>query len=321
MRGEQQHLPVQAARAGVDLVHSLASTGPAWGRFARTVTIHDLIYLVYPEAHPGVRTQGMRLLVPLAARSSQRVMAVSRSTADDLTLLLGIPREKIDVVPDGLGVSAEGIATPEAELRTAHGLGERQIALSVSAKRPHKNIARLLDALALIPAGRRPLLVVPGYQTWYEAELRALAHGLGLDDDVRFLGWVSPADLEGLYAASACFVFASLYEGFGMPVLEAMSRGVPVVCADRSALPEVVGDAAVLFDPEDPASIARAIERVLGDPALAAHLREAGLRRAAGFTWARTAQLTVASYERTLAEHRTSGRVVPRPTLRRKAIL
>jgi len=304
VRGEQQHLPRLARRAGVDLVHSLASTAPLYGRFARVVTIHDLIYKVFPEAHQSVLALGLRVLVPLAARRSHRIIVDAHSTRDDLVRLLGAPAERIDVVPLGLGVTALAEPASEAQLRSRLGLGERPVALSVSAKRPHKNLARLLQALALLPVERRPMTVIPGYPTRYEAELRDQAAALGVADDVRFLDWVEAAELEGLYALAACFVFPSLYEGFGLPVLEAMSRGVPVACSDRSSLPEVAGDAALLFDPESPRAIADAIERLLVDEALAARLREAGRAQAARFTWDATARGTLASYERALAEAR-----------------
>ena len=304
VRGEQQHLPRLAGRAGVDLVHSLASTAPLYGRFARVVTIHDIIYKVFPEAHQSVLTLGLRVLVPLAARRSHRIIVDAHSTRDDLVRLLRVPAERIDVVPLGLGVTALAEPASEAQLRSRLGLGGRPVALSVSAKRPHKNLARLLQALALLPIERRPVTVIPGYPTWYEAELRDQAAALGVADDVRFLDWVEAEELEGLYALAACFVFPSLYEGFGFPVLEAMSRGVPVACSDRSSLPEVAGDAALLFDPESPRAIADAIERLLADEALAARLREAGRAQAARFTWEATARGTLASYQRALAEAR-----------------
>jgi glycosyltransferase involved in cell wall biosynthesis len=301
VRGEQQLLPGIARRLGCDLVHSLASTAPARGRFARVTTIHDLNYLMVPDAHFGLRGLGMRVLVPLAARTAHRVVADSRSTRDDLVERLGVAPEKIDVVPLGLGRPSGAAPTPEAELRARHALGDRRVVLSLSAKRPHKNLRGLLDALARIPAERRPVLVLPGYPTPHEQELRAHAGALGLDADVRFLGWTGEADVEGLLAMSAGFVFPSFYEGFGLPVLEAMARGVPVACSDRASLPEVAGDAALLFDPGDPQAIAAALERLLSDPVEAARLREAGRERAARFTWARTAELTLASYERALA--------------------
>jgi glycosyltransferase involved in cell wall biosynthesis len=298
--GEQALLPRLAERAGVDLVHSLGSTAPGRGRFRRVVTIHDLIYRVHPEAHAGLRTLGMRVLVPLAAHRSDRVIADSRSTRDDVVRHLGVPAGRVDVVPLGLGATRRAEALPEADLRRRLALGERPIALSVSAKRPHKNLARLIVAVARLPAERRPILVVPGYPTWHEDELRERARELGVEDFVRFLDWVSPQELEGLYAAAAVFVFPSLYEGFGLPILEAMARGVPVACSDRSSLPEVAGDAALLFDPESPESIAAAMDRLLREPAEADRLREAGRRQAARFTWERTAEGVLASYERAL---------------------
>ena len=300
VRGEQQYLPRAAALHGVDVVHSLASTAPAWGPFRRVTTIHDLIYKVYPEAHFGLRTLGMRVLVPLAARRSHRIVAISESTRTDLERFLGTSREKIDVVHEGTGARQAAAAEPEADLRRRHDLGERPVVLTVSAKRPVKNLKRLIDALALIDSDRRPLLVAPGYHTPYEAELRSHAQAAGVDADVRWLGWTSDAELEGLYRLAGCFVFPSLYEGFGLPVLEAMARGVPVVCSDRSSLPEVAGDAAVLFDPEDASAIAAAIERVLADPAEAELMRAAGRAHAEKFTWKAAARGTGAAYDRAL---------------------
>jgi glycosyltransferase involved in cell wall biosynthesis len=302
VRGEQGLLPGLARRAGVQLVHSLANTAPVRGRFRRVVTIHDLHYRVIPDAHFGVLALGLRVLVPLGARRSDRVIAVSQDTGKDVRRYLRIPADRVDVVPNGLGLTPADPPEPERALRTRHGLGTRRVALSVSAKRPHKNLARLLDALAAIPSETRPLLVVPGYPTPYEQRLREHAVALGVIDDVRFLDWVSDAELEGLYALAALFVFPSLHEGFGLPVLEAMNRGVPVACSNVSSLPEVAGDAALLFDPHDTASISAAMTRLLDDGAEADRLRSAGRAQAARFTWAATARATAASYERALTE-------------------
>jgi glycosyltransferase involved in cell wall biosynthesis len=300
VRGEQLLLPRLAARQGVDLVHSLASTAPACGRFCRVVTVHDLIYARFPEAHAGIRDLGMRLLVPLATRRSDRVIVDSQSTGDDLVELLGTPRERIDVVPLGLGSVRRGEPAGEQVVRERFSLGERRIALSLSAKRPHKNLAALIDALAVIPAERRPLLVLPGYPTAHEAELRERAAAASLSDDVRFLGWVENELIEGLWSIADVFVYPSLYEGFGLPVLEAMARGVPVACSNASSLPEVAGDAALLFEPRDVSTIAQAIERVLSDPAQAQRLRADGLARARLFSWEGTAQATLEVYRRAL---------------------
>ena len=306
VRGEQQHVPRLAAKAGVDVLHSLASTGPAWGKVPRVVTIHDLIYRVHPETHPGLRAHGMRVLVPLAARRSRRVIVLAGSTRDDVVRSLHLSPERVDVVPSGVGATARTAPTPGDVLRARFDLDPaRQMVLSVSAKRPHKNLGRLIGALARIAVERRPMLVLPGYATPFEAELRAQVERLGLTADVRFLGWVEERDMEGLYATAACMAFPSLYEGFGLPVLEAMVRGVPVACSHRGSLGEVAGDAALLFDPESVPSIADALERILADRQLAERLRIAGRAHAARFTWESAAAGTVECYRRALGGDRT----------------
>lgn len=301
VRGEQQLLPGLAKRAGVDLLHSLASTAPAWGSFARVVTIHDVIYRIHPEAHGGWRALGMRVLVPLAARQSHRVIVPSESTRHDLVRLLKVPAGKIDVVPNGSGTPPSASWTSEDELRRRHDLGNGPFALTVSLKRPHKNLVRLLEALALIPNERRPFLVLAGHPTAYEQELRARAAALGVAEQTRFVGWVPDEDLEGLYRSSTCFVFPSLYEGFGLPVLEAMARGVPVACSERGALAEVADSAAVTFDPDQPRAIATVLERLVNDAAMRTRLSEAGLANAARFTWEKSARLTLQTYDAALA--------------------
>jgi glycosyltransferase involved in cell wall biosynthesis len=301
--GEQTLLPALAARAGVELMHSMASTAPLWGRFRRIVTVHDLIYARFPEAHAGLRDMGMRVLVPAAVRRSHRVIAISESTREDLIELLGVRADRIDVVPNGLGVVRRDEPLAERDVRARFELGARSVVLSLSARRPHKNLLALIGALARIPADRRPLLVLPGYETAHELELRERASALGVAEDVRFLGWVSGVELEGLWSIARAFVFPSLYEGFGLPVLEAMARGVPVACSNASSLPEVAGDAALLFDPREEAEIATALERLLSDELLRERLRTLGEAQAQRFTWERTARLTLASYARAM-QHR-----------------
>jgi glycosyltransferase involved in cell wall biosynthesis len=301
VRGEQLLLPRLAQRAGVDLVHSLGGTAPVHGRFRRVVTIQDLLYRIMPGAHFGIRGLGMRVLVPLGAHRSDRVIVPSPDTAADVGRYLHEPDDRVDVIPNGFGRSPSGIAEPEDVLRRRHHLGERQVALTVSAKRPYKNIARLLDALAAIPPPSRPILVMPGYRTPYERELRAHADALGIREDVRFLGWVPDAELEGLYALATAFVFPSLHEGFGLPVLEAMNRNVPVACSNVSSLGLVADDATLPFDPRDTAAIGAALRRLLDDRAEAARLVAAGHEHVQRFSWAATARATAASYERALA--------------------
>jgi glycosyltransferase involved in cell wall biosynthesis len=301
--GDQLHSGRLAKRSGVQLVHSLASTGPAAGHFARVVTVHDLHYRVHPEAHFGLRALGMRALVPLAVRRAHRVIVPSEATRADLLRFTGAAPGRVDVVPEGIGQVARGAAAGDrAAGRERVGAGDRDVVLSVSAKRPHKNLGRLIGAVAGIPPERRPLLVLPGYSTPHEQELRELAQERGAAEHVRFVGWVSAGELEDLYAAADCFVFPSLYEGFGLPVLEAMTRGVPAATSGRASLAEVAGEAALTFDPEDEASIAAAIESILGDEALRERLRAAGRAQARRFTWGRAAELTVVAYRRALAE-------------------
>jgi glycosyltransferase involved in cell wall biosynthesis len=298
---DQLYVPRAAARAGADVLHSLASTGPVAGSVPRVVTVHDLHYRTQPRAHFGVRALGMRALVPAAARRSRRVIVPSRATADEVARHLGVDRDRIDVIPEAPGYPPHATARSRKQGRAELAAGQRPLLLTVSAKRPHKNLARLLGALARLDAERRPLLVMPGYATPHELELRARAAELGVAGQVRFLGWVSDQELEDLYRAADAFVFPSLSEGFGLPVLEAMARGVPVATSGRTSLAEVAGDAALLFDAEDEHSIATAIERLLHEEGLAARLAAAGVEQAAGFTWEAAAERTVSAYRRALA--------------------
>ena len=235
-----------AGGADCDLIHSLASTSPLASRVPRITTIHDLNYKLVPEAHFGLRALGMRALVPAAARRSHRILVDAESTKRDL-------RASRDAGGQGRRGAARRHARRRSrrrrDVRERFGLGDGPVILSVSAKRPHKNLMRLLEAVSLLDS--RPVLVLPGYPTPHEAELKARAAYLGVR--AVFPAWVSAEDLEGLYAEAAAFVFPSLAEGFGLPVLEAMARGVPVACSDASSLPEVAGDAALLFDPRRPA--------------------------------------------------------------------
>jgi len=293
VRGEQVLLPGLAEAHGCDLVHSLGSTAPIRGRFRRVVTIHDLHYKLVPDAHFGLRGLGMRVLVPAAARSAHRIIVDAASTREDLHEHLGTPRGKVDVVPLAGASPPDVEPTPESAIRARYQLADRPVLLTVSAKRPHKNLLRLIDAVAALPAPR-PVLILPGYPTPHECELRSRAATLGIPHDVRFPAWVSTADLEGLYATATAFVFPSLYEGFGLPVLEAMARGVPVACSNRGALAEVAGDAAVLFDPESVGSIVAALGRILGAVPRGAAAR--GLAQAERFSWRATADASHESY-------------------------
>jgi glycosyltransferase involved in cell wall biosynthesis len=185
------------------------------------------------------------------------------------------------------------------ELRERLGLGDGRIVLSVSAQKAHKNLVRLLNAFQRV-ARHRPTtrLVMPGNLTEHGAELQAHARVLDIEGNVVFPGWVSREDLEGLWQAATCSVVPSLNEGFGMPVLESMQRGVPVASSNAGALPEAGGDAAVYFNPRDEPAMAEAIADLLDDPDLRADLVERGRRWVTQFTWERCAEGTLESFER-----------------------
>ena len=293
---EQTLLPRALRRLRPDLLHNVFNTAPALAPVPQVTTIHDVVFKRYPETH-GLLSKGVEVLVPLAARRSKRVLTDSEASKTDLVRFLGLPSESVDVAPLGPGLP-EGVRGPSREqIRGRFELGDSSLVLSVLAKRPHKNAARLLEAFAAVPGAT---LVMPGYSTGYERELEAQIEALRLRGRVRLLGWVDDATLDGLYRAADCFVFPSLAEGFGLPVLEAMLRGAPVACSNTTSLPEVAGDAALLFDPLDVDAIAVSVRRILGDDELAERLRTAGIERAKRFSWEETAGRTLASYRRAL---------------------
>lgn len=297
-------LPAADARHGIQLLHSFGTTSPPITRSVRVVTVHDLIYQHYPESFPPLARRGLQLLVPLGARRAHRVQVVSNATKQELIDELGLAPEKIDVVHNGLGMRDVDAPTPEHELRARFELGAAPVVLSVSAALPHKNLDRLLEAFARLEDGD-PLLVLVGHAGRVQERLAAHARELGIERRVRFTGWVSDEDVEGLYRLARVFAYPSLHEGFGMPVLEAMRRGLPVACSNTTSLPEVAGDAAELFDPRDVDAIAAAIGKLLADDRRRAELVERGTRRAAEFGWDRTARAAFASYERAWAERPT----------------
>ncbi len=296
--GELTALGVIAGRA-VDLLHSVALTAPLRTRAVNVVTLADVTWIVAPD--PGERwtTRLWRLIVPPVARRADRVIVLAHVGAEDVREHLGVDPGRIDVVP--LAARADGLAapTPPAELRTRLGLGDGPVILTVSAKKVHKNLERLVRAIVPV-AARWPdaTLVMPGNPTTHEDQLRELAEQLGIAANVAFPAYVDAADLEGLYALAGCFVFASINEGFGIPILEAMRRGVPVACSQASALPEVAGEAARYFDPYDVQDIAAALGELIGDRRLAGELAARGRARERLFTWEAAARGTLASYER-----------------------
>jgi glycosyltransferase involved in cell wall biosynthesis len=287
-----------------DLLHSVALTGPLRTRAAHVVVLADVTWIVEPT-HGRGQSATVRLwqaVVPLVARRADRVVAISQAGADHVVEHLGVPAERIDVVPLGHGLNARIEPTPAGALRARLGLGERRVILNVGAKKAHKNQLALVRALPAVRE-RHPdaALVLAGAPTPYEADVREEARRLGLDGSVVFLGYVDDADLEGLYRIASVFALPSLNEGFGLPLLEAMARDVPVACSDVSAMPEVAGDAALQFDPRSPAAVADALAGLLADDALRAELVRRGRARQAAFSWARAAEGTLESWARALS--------------------
>jgi glycosyltransferase involved in cell wall biosynthesis len=292
--GQATALPAIAARRGLHVVHSLANGGPPLSlRTRRVVTLLDLIWLHQREAWgtpAAVKT--MAVLTRICARTAHRVITISESARDDIVGNFGIDEAKVDVTPLGVRMPEQQPSAQASLLPTV---------LCVAQKRPYKNLASLIRAIAEL-RDEQAVLVLPGAPTEHETELRELTHRLAVTERVRFIDWVSADELERLYATATCFVLPSLIEGFGLPVLEAMARGVPVACSDRPALPEVVGDAALLFDPTDQAAVTGAVRRLLGDAELRQSLAVRGRERARQFSWKRTAAETLASYRKALGQ-------------------
>jgi glycosyltransferase involved in cell wall biosynthesis len=294
-----------ARRRRIQVVHGLAYLAPVLHPgVASIATILDVIWMHHPEAAGRRFRLVMRTLTPLLGRTSNRIIAISQAAREDIATTLRLDPGKIDVTPLGIdsGVgraAAEPTPREEQALRERLGLDSRPVVLCVAAKRPHKNLHGLVRAFALLHEPR-PQLVLPGSPNDYERELRRLACELGVQGSVRFPGWISDEQLQGLYRMAACFVLPTFQEGFGLPVLEAMARGVPVACSNIPTLHEVAGNAALLFDPHSPRSIAHAIEALMGDQRLCRDLVKRGHDRCATFTWRRTAETTLASYRRAL---------------------
>jgi glycosyltransferase involved in cell wall biosynthesis len=284
---------IAARRERLQLLHSMANFAPPWGSCARVVTIHDLQYRATPELLSWPARTATNTLVSLAARNARRIITVSAAGRDEVVAGLGVDPDRIDVVPNGVRPAPSCVST--IGLRERHCLGARAAILAVATNIPHKNLPVLIQALALIPRADRPVLMLAGHAT-DDQGLRARAAGAGVTDDVRLLGSCSTAQLDALYALAACFVLPTLHEGFGLPVLEAMARSLPVACSDIPALREVAGEAALYFDPRAPAQVAARITELLSNAPLADRLRTLGRARATHFSWSRAAEATLQSY-------------------------
>lgn len=293
---QQWLVPMALRNLSPSLYHSLYYIMPYRPGTVALLTVYDLIPLLYPES---VSPRARLLFYPLfllALSASSGYIVVSQASFHDLRTRFNIRQKKTKVIPLAVSPSFQPLPRQGKEaIRLKYGLPEKFI-LYVGSHKPHKNLKNLLKAFARTKARKSVILALAGSMGRYSGELVALAQKLGIEGSVRWLGRVPDGDLPALYSASTAFVFPSLYEGFGLPVLEAMSCGTPVTCSEIPALREVAGEAALYFDPRSPDSMAQAIDNILEDQELRESLREKGFARASGFSWEKSARETIAFY-------------------------
>ncbi len=299
-RLEQLTLPLELAPLRLDVLHSPDFIPPLRRNCRAVITVHDLAFLLFPGLLTA-ESQRYYGQIRRAVQSAEAIIAVSESTKCDLIAHTAAPAAKITVVYEAAGPAFRPVtdAAALAVVRQKYGLPE-EFVLFVGTIEPRKNLATLLKAWSKIRISNfefRNSLVIAGKPGWLYEETIAQARELGTA--VQFIGGVLPEDLPALYSAARLFVLPSLYEGFGLPVLEAMACGTPVVCSHASSLPEVAGDAALLVEPHDVDGLAAALQRALSDEALRRQMIARGLAQAARFSWAKAAQETLAVYRAT----------------------
>jgi glycosyltransferase involved in cell wall biosynthesis len=297
---EQTFLPIQALRHKLDVLLSPGFTSPAVRSCPSVVTIYDLQHVRHPEHFYRSHLIFWNLMVGLSARRAAKVLTLSEHSRRDIIETYGIEASKVIVTP----LAADAVFNPhytreEVEgAKMRHGLS-RPYLLCVSTSHPHKNIERLIDAFELLAdKGQIPHeLVLVGVQGFASERIARRVEASPRRSLIRNLGWVSASDLPLLYAGAEAMVYPSTFEGFGLPVLEAMACGTPVVASKAASLPEVVGDAGLLFDPMDTAEMAAQIRRVIGDSDLRKELRTRGIEHCANFSWNKTARRTLEQLE------------------------
>jgi glycosyltransferase involved in cell wall biosynthesis len=278
---EQVVLPVELARYRLDVLFNPGFTAPVFSPCRQVTVFHDLQHKRHPEYFRWFDLPFWRLLLWAAAHRSFRLIAVSQATASDLLRFYRIPKDRVSVILHGVEPAFYHLDRSRTE----------NYLLCVSTLHPHKNIPRLIRAFAHKKRDFR--LILAGMRGFHAAAIEILIAELGLHDLVQITGWVSRDELYELYSRARAFVYPSTFEGFGMPVLEALAAGIPVACSDIPPLREVAGDAALFFDPLDENAIVDAIERVMADTSLRERLAKAGPERARPFTWERCAQQTL----------------------------
>jgi len=292
-----------AWRVGADLLHCPANFGPAIRLLPTIVTIHDLLSFRHPDLISGRLAKGVSLLSKRAARAATRVLTDSQASAADIEQFLGVDPQRVDVIPLAASVPTAATSDP----RVLHQLGipsGRSFVLSTGNRLPHKNFDVLLRAWARLP-NPRPMLVITGSHG--EDPLLVLVEQLGLTDDVLLTRWVSAQDLETLYQSAVLYICPSLFEGFGLPLLEAMQRGCPVLASDIPVLREIGGDAVRYVDARTPESLLSGLTAALTDEGALKELGRAGQLQARRFSWEATAAATAESYRRALRTAERAG--------------
>ncbi|MBN1422979.1 glycosyltransferase family 4 protein [Candidatus Fermentibacteria bacterium] len=303
-RWSGEDLPPRELLGPVELLHSPGYTAPYVPGIRLCVTIHDMSFLTHPHFHTEENRKFCMVQSLRAARLADAILCDSQSTADDVRRYLHVPLDRLFVIPGAAGPEFRRLEDSQAIALTLLRLGiTENFLLFVGSVEPRKNLSALIEAFARLKLGsQRPeWLVIAGGTGWKNEQIYERVRELKLEHAVRFLGYLPVEDLVVLYNACRAFVYPSLYEGFGLPVLEAMSCGAPVVSSGVSSLPEVAGDAALLIDPHDGDALVEAMEAVLDDAGLRATLRAKGVEQASRFSWEQTARLTVEVYQRFLS--------------------
>lgn len=296
---EQSGFPLWAALCRTDVVHGTVNVLPLARAAPGVVTVHDLSFLRYPETFPRAKAQYLRYAVTFSARSARRVIAVSESTRRDLIELARVREDRVEVVYSGVDERFRPLTDGELGRFRSKTFGGRPYILHVGTLQPRKNVNVLIRAFAQLKSGEHipHKLALVGARGWMYQRLFDLVQDLGLSDDVSFVDYVHQNDLPLWYNCADVFTYPSVYEGFGLPILEAMACGTPVVTSASSSLLEVVGEAGITVEPGSDEALAHALSGILNDSARRDSLRAAGLRHAQGWTWDATARETARIYE------------------------
>ena len=291
---EQGALPIQLMREKPDLLHSLGYVVPLAARGRQVVTVHDVNYLGHKGWRTGVGRRAFRFFAERTVKRADRIIAVSEFSRSEIVRHMGVPREKVSVVHSAGREAPLDPSSSRADSDLVRGF-TRPYIMAFSALSAHKNIGRLIEAFGRIAPSVEHDLVLVGHMP-VKTAVRAELEAAGGDERIHFTGYVSDTDVAALMQNASLFAFPSLYEGFGLPLLDAQNAGVPVVCSSAGALPEVAGDAAILFDPLSVDDMAQALLKGLVDSDLRAQLVTAGYENARSFSWDTTARETLDIY-------------------------